>query len=325
VGRIVPPPTEVDIFILALWEYSHNPTFMLYNCNRLQVLESVHVSLLVEDAARGAGILGEHGLCWCLRVGGKQLLMDLGQGLVLERNAGRMSVDLAATDAVVFSHGHYDHVGGWEVAADALASAKVFLHPDALEAKFQRRDDGRMVPAGLASFSAAVQSADVELVLSTEPCEVVSGIWMTGEVPRSNTIEDTGGDFYCGAQAADKDQLLDDQSLFFKTDQGIVVVLGCAHAGVVNTLHYISQLAGERIHAVLGGMHLLHASAERMSFTVDALRRIAPDWLGPNHCTGDAAVAQLWHAFPAQMLEMHAGQSYVFPIQNNDLMKGNDG
>ena len=295
---------------------------MSFNLDRFRELESVQVSLLVENTARGAGILGEHGLCWCLQSEGAQVLMDLGQGLVLERNAARMSVDLAATDAVVFSHGHYDHVGGWNVAADALAQAKVFLHPDALQAKFQKRDDGRMVPAGVASFAASVQAEAVELVRSREPCEVASGIWMTGEVPRSNTIEDTGGDFYSGAQAADVDQVLDDQSLFFKTSQGIVVVLGCAHAGVVNTLHYVSQLTGERIHAVLGGMHLLHASAERMAFTVAALREVAPDWLGPNHCTGDAAVAQLWQAFPSQLLEMHAGQSYVFPRPNNDLMKG---
>lgn len=136
---------------------------------------------------------------------------------------------------------------------------------------------------------------------------------MTGQVPRTNQIEDTGGDFYCGAQGADVDWLLDDQSLFFKTRLGVVVVLGCAHAGVVNILSYIQELTGERIHAVLGGMHLLRADTERMQFTIDGLRRLAPDWLAPNHCTGDAAVADLWAAFRPQMLEMHAGQSYIFP------------
>lgn len=307
---------------LLLWEYSHNYVGMSDNLDRFQLLESVQVSLLVENTARGAGILGEHGLCWCLQSEGNQVLMDLGQGQVLERNASRMSVDLTATDAVVFSHGHYDHVGGWQVAASALAQAKVFLHPDALQAKFQKRADGRMVRAGITSFAAAVQNEAVKLVRSTEPCEVAPGIWMTGEVPRSNTVEDTGGDFYCGPQAEQVDQVLDDQSLFFKTTQGIVVVLGCAHAGVVNTLNYVSELTGERIHAVVGGMHLLHATATRMAFTVDALREIAPDWLGPNHCTGDAAVAQLWQAFPGQMLEMHAGQSYAFPLPNKNSMKG---
>jgi len=268
---------------------------------------------LVENTARGAGILGEHGLCWCLRHGGQQLLFDLGQGMALESNAKRMGIDLEDTDVLVFSHGHYDHVGGWGALADRLSSAKLYLHPDALTPKFQRRADGRMVPAGVAAFAGAVESAGNEVIVSTEPCEVLPGIWMTGEVPRANQLEDTGGDFYCGQRGADVDLILDDQSLFFKTKLGVVVVLGCAHAGLVNTLDYISKLSGERIHAVLGGMHLLHAGAERMQFTIEGLRRLAPDWLAPNHCTGDAAVAALRAAFPHKVFEMHAGQSCLFP------------
>lgn len=278
------------------------------------MVEAVRVRMLVENTARGAGILGEHGLCWCLESAGRQLLFDLGQGMVLGSNAKRMGIDLEATNALVFSHGHYDHVGGWGAFADRLSSATLFLHPDALNAKFQRRTDGRMVPAGVAAFAAAVESAGNERVISTNPCEVLPGIWMTGEVPRTNQFEDTGGDFYCGEQGTDVDIILDDQSLFFKTKLGVVVILGCAHAGVVNTLDYISTLTGERIHAVLGGMHLLHAGAERMEFTINGLRHLAPDWLAPNHCTGDAAVAALWAAFHPHMLEMHAGQSYTFPV-----------
>jgi 7,8-dihydropterin-6-yl-methyl-4-(beta-D-ribofuranosyl)aminobenzene 5'-phosphate synthase len=275
--------------------------------------DSVTVSLLVENTARGAGILGEHGLCWCLRHGGKQLLFDLGQGMVLLQNARRMGVDLAATDALVFSHGHYDHVGGWPQVASSLSDVAVFLHPHALDAKFQKRRNGRMDTAGDAGFAPAMEKISSRVSASTEPCELIPGVWMTGQVPRRHPLEDTGGDFYCGAEAGARDDLLDDQSVFFRTDEGIVVVLGCAHAGVVNTLDYVAELTDARIHAVLGGMHLLHADAERMRFTVEALTRIDPDYLAPNHCTGDFAVAQLWQAFPGRVFEMHAGQSATFP------------
>jgi 7,8-dihydropterin-6-yl-methyl-4-(beta-D-ribofuranosyl)aminobenzene 5'-phosphate synthase len=94
------------------------------------------------------------------------------------------------------------------------------------------------------------------------------------------------------------------------------VILGCAHAGVINTLNYVQELTGERIHAAIGGMHLLHANAERMQHTIEALHMINPDWIGPNHCTGDAAVAQLRTAFAERCLECHAGQSYTFPRNN---------
>lgn len=282
--------------------------------DHLPLLKDLRVSLLVENTARGAGILGEHGLCWCVRTGNSQILFDLGQGLVLESNARRMGIDLSLTDGVVFSHGHYDHVGGWLELGGRLAGTRVFLHPDALESKFQKRGDGRMDAAGLAAFPDSVLSAQVDLIQSKAPREVVSGVWMTGEIPRRHDIEDTGGDFYCGPDAERVDPLHDDQALFFRTASGVVVILGCAHAGLVNTLDYISELTGARLHAVFGGMHLLHASSERIDFTVEALRGFAPDWIGPNHCTGDRAVARLWEAFPGRVLEVHAGQSFVFPI-----------
>jgi 7,8-dihydropterin-6-yl-methyl-4-(beta-D-ribofuranosyl)aminobenzene 5'-phosphate synthase len=276
--------------------------------------DAVAVSLLAENTARGAGILGEHGLCWCLRHGGKQLLFDLGQGMALRHNARQMGLDLAATDALVFSHGHYDHVRGWHQGASHLSDAAVFLHPHALDAKFQKRPDGRMDPAGDAGFASAMEKISHRVFASTEPCELIPGIWMTGQVPRRHPLEDTGGDFYSGVDAESRDDLLDDQSVFFRTNAGAVVVLGCAHAGVINTLDYVAELTGDRIHAVMGGMHLLQAGEARMRFTVEALSRIAPDCLAANHCTGDAAVARLWQAFPGRVFEMHAGQSAIFPI-----------
>lgn len=282
-------------------------TFIFKKC------DSVSLSLLAENTARGAGILGEHGLSWCLQYSGKQVLFDLGQGMTLRANAAQMGVALEVTDAVVFSHGHYDHVRGWRQVADSLREVPIFLHPHSLHAKFQKRADGRMDSAGDKAFASAMARSSGRVCALEEPCEVVPGIWMTGEVPRCHQIEDTGGAFYCGDDASRRDELLDDQSLFFRTDAGVVVVLGCAHSGVMNTLEHVCALTGERIHAVVGGMHLLHADEARMRFTVEGLRRIAPDWLAPNHCTGDAAVAQLWQAFPGQVFEMHAGQVVIFP------------
>lgn len=304
------------LFGFALWEYSHNCECM--NQIHIEVSDRVDLSLLVENTARGAGIIGEHGLCWCLRSADRQLLFDLGQGFALCQNAARMGIDLKQTEVLAFSHGHYDHVGGWRRLPEVLAKVRVCLHPDALDAKFQKRPDGRMVTAGDNAFAAAVQSSHVALTLTREPCELLPGIWITGQVPRTNSVEDTGGDFYSDIGGFQRDEVLDDQSIFFRTRLGVVVVLGCAHAGLVNTLDYVQSLTGERIHAVVGGMHLLHANEERMQYTVEGLRRIAPDWLGPNHCTGDAAVARLWQSFPGQVIEVHAGQSLSFPMGRSE-------
>ena len=282
----------------------------------LPLSDAVRLSLLAENTARGAGILGEHGLSWWIESGGHRMLFDLGQGFVLESNAGKMRIDWARAEAVAFSHGHYDHVGGWRKLADRLGHARVYLHPAALEAKFQERADGRMVPAGDRYFADALNASASEVFSGPEPMEVLPGIWTTGEVPRQTDYEDTGGKFFCGDQGGRKDAVPDDLSLFFRTEAGLVVVLGCAHAGLINILEHCMRLTGERIHAVAGGMHLLHASEARMASTIGALRVIAPDWLAPNHCTGDAAVAQLYAAFPGQVLEFHAGQSLDFPLND---------
>jgi hypothetical protein len=118
-----------------------------------------------------------------------------------------------------------------------------------------------------------------------------------------------------GAVCSRPDPLVDDQAMFFETRDGIVVLLGCAHSGVVNTLQYVDHLTGRKpIHAVLGGMHLIGASAERLARTIEALRNWDIRLLAPAHCTGMAATAALWNAFPGRCTTCHAGSRFEFEV-----------
>jgi len=272
------------------------------------------VTILVENTARGPAILGEHGLAWWIDTGAHRVLFDTGQGMALTHNAARLGIDLATADAIVLSHGHYDHVGGLEAALNAAPTAPLFFHPRAVEAKFTGTD-----PAVVRRVSIPFVETELfrrkgrRIVASREPCEVVPGVWATGEIPRTNDFEDTGGPFFLDEALTQPDPLLDDQALYLPTSQGVIVVLGCAHAGVVNTLDRVAQLSGDApVRALLGGAHLENASPRRMDETVRALRSRQPGRMGFGHCTGLAAIRRLWSEFPDACLQLHAGLRLPF-------------
>ncbi|HOC56902.1 MAG TPA: MBL fold metallo-hydrolase [Verrucomicrobiota bacterium] len=158
-----------------------------------------------------------------------------------------------------------------------------------------------------------IRSVPNSVIWTAQPTEVLEGIFASGEIPRQTTFEDTGGPFYLDSAAAQPDPLLDDQSLFFDTANGVVVLLGCAHSGVVNTVDYIRQLTGSKpTQALLGGLHLPAANPERMENTIAAFRRLEIQMLAPAHCTGLPALAQLWNAFPGRCTTCAVGISMRF-------------
>ena len=274
----------------------------------------ISLTILVENTARGTGVLGEHGLAYWLDTGTHKVLFDTGQGVALFHNALRLGIHLSSTDAVVLSHGHSDHTGGLEAALAIAPHAQLFLHPAATLAKFIASTAGKgrhISTAFMEKESFRTQGRRVDA--RREPCEVVPGVWMTGEIPRTNTFEDTGGPFFLDEALQHPDPLLDDQSLYIKTNAGLLVILGCAHSGVVNTLRHIQKLSGEtRIHTIVGGLHLESASPERMDETVAALKSFGPERLGFCHCTGFAATARLWNEFPGVCFQAHAGLKLDF-------------
>jgi 7,8-dihydropterin-6-yl-methyl-4-(beta-D-ribofuranosyl)aminobenzene 5'-phosphate synthase len=276
--------------------------------------EPIIVTTLIENSVTARGLRAEHGLAFHLQVGQRSLLFDTGQtGLVLE-NARKLGVALEQVQAVALSHGHNDHTGGLNAVRALAPQARLFVHSGSLAPKFAASPAGAGRPIGMEEACAAgIRRAADRVVWTTRPSEVMEGIFVTGEIPRQTAFEDTGGRFFLDAACVRPDPLVDDQALFFDTPEGSVVLLGCGHAGVVNTIEYIRQLTGGRpIHAVLGGMHLLAASALRMDQTVAAFRRWDIQRLGPAHCTGLPALAQLWTAFPGRCCSCAVGTSWRF-------------
>jgi 7,8-dihydropterin-6-yl-methyl-4-(beta-D-ribofuranosyl)aminobenzene 5'-phosphate synthase len=274
--------------------------------------ETIVVTTLVENSVSARGLLAEHGLAFHIQAGPHNLLFDTGQSSLLAENARKLGVPLEQVEAIALSHGHNDHTGGLSAARAAASGTRLFLHPASLSPKFAAKPDGTVHAIGMDDGSVeAIRAEPGAVVWTVRPAELVPGIFVTGEIPRRNAFEDTGGRFFLDAASTHPDLLLDDQALFFDTQQGLVVLLGCGHAGVVNTLEYIRHLTGERpIHTVMGGMHLLAAGPERMEQTFAAFRRLDIPCLAPAHCTGLPAIARLWTAFPTRCVACGVGVSH---------------
>lgn len=276
-------------------------------------MATVRITVVVENTASRSDLQAEHGLSLWIDTGHHRVLFDTGQGGLVVANAKVLGLPLESADAVVLSHGHYDHTGGLCHVLPLTRRARVHLHPAALSVKYAREGDGRCRSIGIPESSREALSRHAAgTVHTTGVTEVVDGLFVTGEVPRVSDFEDTGGPFYLDNAATQPDPILDDQSLFFDTPQGVVVALGCAHAGVINVLEHVRRATGRPIHTVFGGTHLVSASEERLGRTIESLRRLGVRRLGPAHCTGSKATAGLWQALPDCCFACPGGTELAF-------------
>jgi 7,8-dihydropterin-6-yl-methyl-4-(beta-D-ribofuranosyl)aminobenzene 5'-phosphate synthase len=261
-------------------------------------VSSCRITVLMDNRAKD-GLAAEHGLSLWIEADGINLLLDTGQSCAFARNAEALGIRLEDADALILSHGHYDHTGGIPEALAKMRTPVIFLHPSALLQRFSIRgitatSNGMPAAAGIALEDLAVPTGCHWV---RQPVRLSHRIGLTGPIPRETRFEDTGGPFFLDAQGMQPDPIDDDMALWIETDDGLVVCTGCCHAGLVNTLHWIQeQSPGIPLLAVIGGLHLAIASEGRMSQTIAALQDMGVKKLIPLHCTGEAAVTQLAEA-----------------------------
>ena len=277
-------------------------------------MSTTRITVLVDNYVRRPGLLAEHGwACW-IETSTCRVLFDTGQGHALLYNASELGVPLEQTDAIVLSHGHYDHTGALEAVLKLAPAARVYAHPAAFEAKYGRGTGGSAHEIGIPDDRPGILERIADRLVSTiAPTEVCRDVQVTGQIARTTGFEDPGGPFYLDKSCQHPDPLVDDQALVIRTAAGTAVVLGCAHAGVINTLEYVARLANRAaIHTVIGGMHLGAASDERIDRTIGELRRRDIKRIVAAHCTGANAFAALRAGLPARGSLSEAGMSLAW-------------
>jgi 7,8-dihydropterin-6-yl-methyl-4-(beta-D-ribofuranosyl)aminobenzene 5'-phosphate synthase len=279
--------------------------------------EDVRITVLSENTSPRADLDAEFGLSLWIEADGKKILFDTGQGRAFESNAEKLGIDLSETVHLVLSHGHYDHTGGILQALGHAPGALVHLHPDAALPKYFVLEGMPPRYIGMPEPSIeALRHGTSRCLFHTGPTRLAGNVFLTGPVPRKTPFERIVEPFTLNPEGSAPDTVEDDQALWIETDAGLVVVLGCAHSGVVNTVEYIMEKSGRReIRALIGGMHLVNSDRESIGKTVDAVASWNPGLVAPNHCTGDAARALFRERLQDVFTEGSTGSFFSFPLR----------
>jgi len=264
---------------------------------------SIRITVLCDNSVGPlAGTLGEHGFAALVESSsGESILFDTGQGLTLLHNAARMKKELSAVRKVVISHGHYDHIGGLMPLLQSSGGKEVFAHAGIFAARYRVKDTGESYPIGVPFEKSVYEQAGAKFNLATAFREIAPGIMLTGEVSRVTAFEKGDQGIYYDCSGVLPDATPDDQSLLIDTEKGLVLLLGCCHAGLVNTLEHIASQCGRRdLYAVVGGTHLGFCGQEQLEKSIKTLKKSGVSKLAVSHCTGFAAAARLAREMPKE-------------------------
>jgi len=268
-----------------------------------------------DKAMAGSGLRAEHGIAFWIENPDGVVLFDTSNSQeVLRFNLGKLGLHMGEINAVALSHGHNDHTGGLMAltSEETKSTLPIHAHPAIFDERFTRKSGEIKRISSPFSREAALSSFDMHL--SDQPVEILADLWTSGEIVNRSELEGRGashsirnGDNY------GPDPYRDDFSLVMKTGKGLVLICGCCHAGLLNTLFHVRALFPEPIHTIIGGTHLISASGSDLRHII----KVLSDEFGDvsyylNHCTGDTAIQALTETFSSRIHTFLAGAAIEF-------------
>jgi 7,8-dihydropterin-6-yl-methyl-4-(beta-D-ribofuranosyl)aminobenzene 5'-phosphate synthase len=286
--------------------------------------EIVARAMPLKDMEVKNSILAEHGFSAVVTVtkgeAARSMLFDFGfsaQGAAI--NADALSVDLSTIETTALSHGHLDHVGGMKELMKRVGKKglELIVHPEAFRNPRYLKISEELKVIFPPFTKETAEEAGLKIVTTKDPYKLLDGdILFLGEIPRKTDFEK--GDprlFYQEDGVEKQEDFVDDTALVANLKgKGLVVLSGCAHSGIVNTVHYAREVSGVKdIHAVMGGFHLSGPSlAPVIPPTVKGLKEINPAYIIPTHCTGRNAIMEIEKALPDQFIVNMSGTRLTF-------------
>lgn len=274
------------------------------------------ITCLVNDqVAMESGFWGEHGLSFLIETPEQTVLFDTGTSpTILEHNLKVLQKNLKAVSHIILSHGHYDHTGSLDWVLEQVEKPLLISDPATFDPKYvqsERYKSDKMIGSPM-NREQVEQRA--QLHVTVEPYKINERLTVTGWIPRRTSFEATPKNYVVEQDGKlVSDQLLDDRSLLLEVEQGMVVICGCCHAGLINLLDYVQENFERPIYAVVGGIHLVNASQERIDKTLASLRgELCPEKMYLNHCTGDEAYHALKREFGTRVKPFFAGDSLEY-------------
>lgn len=275
------------------------------------MLKHAKLTILAENRVSDPRLLAEQGLSIFVETENGNLLFDVGQTDAFLKNAKELEIDLKSIQAAVISHGHYDHSGGLPHFIREIKQTEVICHPAACNKKYKVYTGGRL-EIGVPWQKSKLASMGATFTTKSHPYEVIPDVWISGEIPRNTKYEKIDEKYQQRVlESYIHDEIHDDMALILNTKKGLIVLLGCGHAGPVNSLkHAMRVLDQKKIYALIGGMHLQHTSEERIKQVVNNIKKLNPRFIVPLHCTGFTAIQMMFQKFKNRVKLMNVGDSF---------------